>query len=382
MRLGDVAIVSTGNIAPHKSEFSNEGTPFVRAGSLSKLQEGSSLRELEKINEDTAKKLGLKLFPSGTVLFAKSGMSCTKGNIYNLPEPCYVVSHLACITPKKPISKYLEHYFRFHKPNVLIENPSFPSIRLSRISQMEITLPNDEEIEKQIANLDALESMIAQSNALISHLQSLAKSRFVEMFGDPVDNPHNWPVEKLSTLGNLKNGINFRSTESGQEIPCLGVSDFKNRSRIDDMSLISRIRIDNELGDSQVLKDGDVIFVRSNGNKQLVGRCLAIFPKSQKVTFSGFCIRFRSTSNKTNLEYLLSTLKTSSMRSAMMGRGANIQNLNQKILANLEIPIPPLELQREFAAFARQAAKLEFVARQQIEKLQLLYDSLAQEYFG
>ena len=220
-------------------------------------------------------------------------------------------------------------------------------------------------LAEQIEIADILDKVLRQidaTNNQVFHLQSLVKSQFVEMFGDPVDNPHNWPVEKLSTLGNLKNGINFRSTESGQEIPCLGVSDFKNRSRIDDMSLISRIRIDNELGDSQVLKDGDVIFVRSNGNKQLVGRCLAIFPKSQKVTFSGFCIRFRSTSNKTNLEYLLSTLKTSSMRSAMMGRGANIQNLNQKILANLEIPIPPLELQREFAAFARQAAKLEFVA--------------------
>ena len=66
----------------------------------------------------------------------------------------------------------------------------------------------------------------------------------------------------------------------------------------------------------------------------------------------------------------------------MMGRGANIQNLNQKILANLDIPIPPLELQREFAAFAERAAKLEFAAQQQIEKLQTLYDSLAQEYFG
>ena len=232
------------------------------------------------------------------------------------------------------------------------------------------------------AALDKSLDLIERRKKTISRLQSLVKSRFVEMFGDPVDNPHNWPVEKLSTLGNLKNGINFRSTESGQEIPCLGVSDFKNRSRIDDMSLISRIRIDNELGDSQVLKDGDVIFVRSNGNKQLVGRCLAIFPKSQKVTFSGFCIRFRSTSNKTNLEYLLSTLKTSSMRSAMMGRGANIQNLNQKILANLEIPIPPLELQREFAAFAERAAKLEFVAQQQIEKRQKLYNCLVQEYFG
>jgi type I restriction enzyme S subunit len=75
-------------------------------------------------------------------------------------------------------------------------------------------------------------------------------------------------------------------------------------------------------------------------------------------------------------------MKSDSMRKAMIGRGANIQNLSQAILSKLSIPIPPLSLQQEFVDFARQVNKSRFVAQQQIEKLQMLYDSLAQEYFG
>ncbi len=66
----------------------------------------------------------------------------------------------------------------------------------------------------------------------------------------------------------------------------------------------------------------------------------------------------------------------------MTGRGANIQNLSQGLLSKVEIPLPPLELQQEFAAFASQVDKSRFIAQQQIEKLQMLYDSLAQDYFG
>ena len=59
-----------------------------------------------------------------------------------------------------------------------------------------------------------------------------------------------------------------------------------------------------------------------------------------------------------------------------------MQNISMSKFRSVDAYLPPLPLQREFAAFAGRAAKLEFVAQQQIEKLQTLYDSLAQEYFG
>ena len=382
VKLSEIAKIKAGNVAPKKDAFTEDGIPFVRAGSLTNLLAGGSLADLEKIDGGTAQKLRLTLFPAGTVVFAKSGMSCMTGNVYVLPKPCYVVSHLACVIPNGNYASYLKHYFRFNRPNRLIENPSFPSIKLSKIQGIKLKLPSPEKGVRQVQALERIESQIGQAKALLTYLDSLVKSRFVEMFGDPVLNPKGWSAQKLKTLGELKNGVNFKSVDNGFEIKCLGVSDFKDRYAIKDMSLVSDVSLNGEPNANQLLQDGDVVFVRSNGNKALVGRCLAIFPGEEKVTFSGFCIRFRSTSEELELNYLLNCLKTDSMRKAMTGRGANIQNLSQSLLSKLEVPLPPLELQQEFASFAAQVDKSRFVAQQQIEKLQLLYDSLAQEYFG
>lgn len=61
---------------------------------------------------------------------------------------------------------------------------------------------------------------------------------------------------------------------------------------------------------------------------------------------------------------------------------AQMPKVNKKALQGFSMPLPPLELQQEFAAFVAQVDKSRFIAQQQIEKLQMLYDSLAQDYFG
>lgn len=64
-------------------------------------------------------------------------------------------------------------------------------------------------------------------------------------------------------------------------------------------------------------------------------------------------------------------------------KGSGIKNVSSvKFIKAIRIPLPPVELQGRFAAFVSQVDKSRFVAQQQIEKLQMLYDSLAQEYFG
>ena len=66
----------------------------------------------------------------------------------------------------------------------------------------------------------------------------------------------------------------------------------------------------------------------------------------------------------------------------MMGRGANIQNLNQQILASLDIPIPPLDLQNQFAEFVKQTDKSKLAVQKSLEQLETLKKSLMQKYFG
>lgn len=143
-------------------------------------------------------------------------------------------------------------------------------------------------------------------------------------------------------------------------IKSVGVGDIKDYDNIEDIESLTTISLNEMPSEEYMLKDGDLVFVRSNGNKELVGRCVAVYPHETPVSFSGFCIRFRKESSDVLLEYLLRYLKMPEVRAKMAGRGANIQNLNQKILAALQVPVPPLETQMAYVAFVRQSDKSKF----------------------
>ena len=240
-------------------------------------------------------------------------------------------------------------------------------------------------IQKQteVANsMDQIEHLISLRKKQLQKLDDLVKARFVEMFGDPVSNPKAWPVRPLLDMGDCKNGMNFHYDDSGVELHCLGVGDFQNHSIIEDTSTLSMVSLNDLPSDEYMLRDDDIVFVRSNGNKALVGRCVAVYPGDVPTTFSGFCIRYRKRDEGVVVPYLLRVLKTDSMRAKMAGRGANIQNLNQQILGTLIIPVPPLALQERFAAFVTQVDKSKLSIQQGLEKLETLKKTLMQQYFG
>ena len=287
-----------------------------------------------------------------------------------------------CANSEKLNPKYLYYFcekFDFEKLNTTV---TIPSLTKSNLLNVEIPLPNLEKQKQIVELLDKVTSLISLRKQQLAKRDELVKARFVEMFGEPVQNPNCWKTENLLDLGYCKNGMNFHRDDCGTEIHCLGVGDFKNHSTIRDVGSLPFISL-NELPTSEyLLQDGDIVFVRSNGNKELVGRCLAIYPAKIPVTYSGFCIRYRLTSNKITVSYLLRGLKADSVRKKMTGRGANIQNLNQQILAQLVVPIPPLSLQNQFAAFVDRVDQQKQTVQQSLEKLELMKKALMQEYFG
>lgn len=267
-----------------------------------------------------------------------------------------------------------------------LKNAKIPNTGYNRhykwLKELEIEYPPIDQQVKTVKVLDKVESIIYNRQNQLQKLDELVKARFVEMFGDPVTNPMDWPTKPLLEMGYCKNGMNFHTGDSGIEMHCLGVGDFKDYSVIDGTDYLPTISLNEAPPEESMLQDGDLVFVRSNGNKALVGRCLLVYPHNTPTTYSGFCIRYRLTSAEVNIAYLLRVLKTDSMRKKMAGRGANIQNLNQQILAALNIPTPPLELQEWFTAFIEQIDKSKVAIQKSLDEAQLLFDSLMQHYFG
>lgn len=292
---------------------------------------------------------------------------------------------LAGITPHHGISTKFIYYAlkgKHKELNAKGTGSTFKAIAKNALGETLVKVASKAEQMEIVQTLDKVSGAIEARKQQLQKLDELVKARFVEMFGDPVQNKMKWPVKSLLDMGYCKNGMNFRTGDSGIEIHCLGVGDFKNLSIIDETDRLPTISLNEEPPKECLLQDGDIVFVRSNGNKALVGRCLIVYPDKIPTTYSGFCIRYRLTVNDVETQYLLSTLKTDSVRKKIVGRGVNIQNLNQQTLGSLSIPIPPKNMQQQFVAFVTQIDKSKEAVQQALDKTQQLFDSLMQQYFA
>lgn len=315
------------------------------------------------------------LFDDELVLLAEDGGnfgSKSKPIAYRVSGKCWVNNHAHVLKPKEMIDvDYLCNCLKFYDTSGIVNGATRQKLTQSAMKTM--TIPYRELIEQKkiVLKIKTVECIIQAKQKQIHLLNELIKARFVEMFGDPVLNDKGWKTKSLLNMGNCKNGMNFRYDDKGVEINCLGVGDFKNLSVIDNTEELHIVSLNEMPSEEYLLKDGDIVFVRSNGNKDLVGRCLAVYPRNTLTTFSGFCIRYRKHDDEITVPYLLRALKMESMRRKMTGRGANIQNLNQQILGTLVMPIPPIELQNKFADFVRQVDKSKFMDEIMVYKLKM-----------
>ena len=299
------------------------------------------------------------------------------------PAKSSVIGTMQYLLPKRTVlPEYLYYVVQYMHLEKYFTGATIPHIYFKDYKAEQFNLDAMERQKEIVASLQKVETLIKVLQQQLQKLDELVKARFVEMFGDPVTNPMDWPTKPLLEMGYCKNGMNFHTGDSGIEMHCLGVGDFKDYSVIDGTDYLPTISLNEAPPEESMLQDGDLVFVRSNGNKALVGRCLLVYPHNTPTTYSGFCIRYRLTSAEVNIAYLLRVLKTDSMRKKMAGRGANIQNLNQQILAALNIPTPPLELQEWFTAFIEQTDKSKVAVQKSLDEAQLLFDSLMQQYFG
>ena len=326
-----------------------------------------------------------KAFSKGQVLFGRRRAYLRKAAVAPFDGICS--GDIIVIAPKDNLSPRLLPFIiqndaLFEHAVTNSAGSLSPRVKWQSLSQFEFELPSIAKQEDLADILWTAQETRSHYRQLLTACDDVVKSQFVEMFGEPAENPKGWETSSLTSLGSCKNGMNFKSKESGIELPCLGVGDFKDRSVINDVSEMGRINLDDEPAEGYFLKDGDIVFVRSNGNKELVGRCLAVYSHGEKAVFSGFCIRLRVESDKVRIPYLIWALKQPSMRQQMFGRGANVQNLNQKLMAKVDVPIPPLAEQDRFLALVSIVDKSKFAVQQALDELNATTKKILNQELG
>lgn len=383
-KLGEVCDVING-YAFKSSKYTSQGTRIIR---ITNVQKGYVVDNDPKFysDEDFKDLFQYSLF-EGDLVMSLTGNVGRVGILQKNMLPAALNQRVACLRVK---SKKMQLNYLFHLLNSnLFENAAIQSAR--GIAQLNmstewlknyiIPLPPLSTQLAIVSELDKINELIRLKKEQLKDFDNLAQSLFYEMFGDPVENEKGWEAKKLGEIGEFKNGLNFSKDENGHSIKFLGVSDFQNKKSIasDQLDCIS---LSECVQEDYLLKTGDIVFVRSNGKKELIGRSVKMYI-TEPTTYSGFCIRCRITDEKVDKDYIAILLKTPIIRQFMTnsGRGCNISNLNQKILNSIPTILPPLPLQRLFAQRIEQIEREKSEVQKSIQDLETLLASHMQYWF-
>lgn len=213
------------------------------------------------------------------------------------------------------------------------------SVKTSDLRAIQIPMPPLEVQKEIVAEIEDYQKVINGARAVLDHYR-----------------PHipihpDWPIIELCEICSFKNGLNFDKTSSGHTVKIIGVSDFQTNlyAPLDDLD---EVHLATPLGAEYLVKAGDILFVRSNGNPDLVGRSLFVPPPREPTTFSGFTIRGRIHDERAMPLFFAHFFKSRDFAEMIktVGQGANIRNLSQGILNELKVPLPPLAAQQAIVA--------------------------------
>ena len=190
-----------------------------------------------------------------------------------------------------------------------------------------------------------IDEIIAEAKASIDEYEKLRQATIDEnILG--YDSVH----IKLRQLGSLKNGLNFSHSDDVANIKFLGVGCFKDNMILSEVADFADEHVDFEILEEYLLSNGDIVFVRSNGSKELVGRSIMVENIDYPVTFSGFCIRFRNMHTElVDNRFLLYYFRTTHFKQSLLkysNDSTNINNLNQEMLNAIRINAPVIDEQK------------------------------------
>ena len=280
--------------------------------------------------------------------------------------------------------KYFYYIFRVKSTlNYLVSNSSgstFKSIKMNQLKKMVFDIPSLEEQDQIIAVLDRVCNVIEKRKRELNSLDELIKARFVELFGDPVLNPHEWAKPELSDLADLKIGP-FGSLLHKEDY-IEGGHPLVNPSHIVD----GRITIDPKLTVSDEkyeelsayqLKVGDVVM----GRRGEMGRCAVVEEEGLLCGTGSLLIRPKG---KVTADYIQKIISYPTFKKTIedMAVGQTMPNLNVPIVSGFRIISPPIEVQNSYYDFIAQVNKSKVAVQKALDETQLLFDSLMQQYFG
>jgi type I restriction enzyme S subunit len=323
-----------------------------------------------------------KIVPRGC--FAYNPSRINVGSVdWQRDEERVIVSPLYNVFSVSPEidQQYLYYYLKSSATLYRIKEVATGSVRdnlrLSMLYDFMIELPSLDIQRQIVSNLDLLASIIRQRNQQLTKLDELIKARFVEMFGDPLNNEKNW---NTSTLAEMCDGIGD-GLHGTPEYDESGEYPFINGNNLIDGAIrVNALtkRVNKATYEKHYIEiSQNAILLSINGT---LGK-IAFFNGEQVMLGKSAC--YCNLKVEVNRIFVYNIMKTDAFARYLEDNStkSTIKNVGLKAIREYRLILPPLSLQKQFAAFVEEVDKSKADVQKALDQTQLLFDSLMQQYF-
>ena len=306
---------------------------------------------------------------------------------YVMNEKCWVNNHAHVLKMKTGVDiNYIKLTLDYLDLTPYITGSTRGKLTKSSLDKVEINLPNYHtqiSISKKISDIQKL---IIKKEMQIQKFNELVKSRFNEMFGDPVLNEMGWEKHRLSKL-TLKIGSGATPRGGRESYVNEGIALIRSMNVYDgkfifkDLAYLTNVQAEKL---NNVIVESDDVLLNITGAS--VSRCCIVPQIILPARVNQHVSIIRCKKHLLSPIFLNQLLITSEFKSLIQkigeSSGATRQAITKNQIEELTIPLPPLSLQNEFADFVAQVDKSQLAIQKSLEELETLKKSLMQEYFG
>ena len=283
-----------------------------------------------------------------------------------------------------------EEYLRFAMLKSLKEiehRTAFVTVKhlsAKELNKLELDVPELTKQDKIADTLSRLERVIEARKEELEKLDELIKARFVELFGDPDNNEKSWDIDKMEHLCEVGSSKRIYQNEQSMEgAPFLRISDLVNRIDTGSKKCDLYIPIEKfaELKEQGLVpRPGDILLTA----RGTLGRCYIVQSDDEFYFQDGMITWLSNYDRRITALYISYLFEMPGFRKQIdaLQAGSTVAYMSISMTKKLNIIVPPIELQNQFADFVKQVDKSKVAVQKALEKTQLLFESLMQQYFG
>ena len=258
-------------------------------------------------------------------------------------------------------------------------------IKLGNLTEAQIPMCSIAEQNEIVENLNKVNTLISLRKQQLSKLDELVKSRFIEMFGDPISNPFKWSTLTMKQASNRLSDGPFGSNLKSEHYTLEGVRVIRLGNigcgyfNDDDQSYISQEHYATIK--KYTCRAGEIV-IATLGDPNL--RACIIPDHIEYGVNKSDCVHYIPKAEILNNQFVCQYIncpETLSLASGMV-HGQTRARISSGQLADLPIYLPPMDLQQQFADFVEQTDKSKLAIQKSLKKLETLKKALMQKYFG